>query len=85
MAPAHLPLVILKGLNRTGSWLSGLNLVKSLLVANGQNNDVEIGLSDESISNGGSGASPQYNPTDPESSEDIDVGFRIVITQACTY
>ena len=56
--------------------LSGLNLVKSLLVANGQNDDVGIDLSDdESINNGGGGASPQYGPTDPESSkEDPDVG-----------
>ena len=63
--------------------LSGLNLVKSLLVANGQNDDdVGIDLSDdESINNGGSGASPQRNPTDPESSEeDPDLGGQLELS-----
>ena len=46
--------------------------MKSLLVTNGQNDDdVGIDLSDdESINNGGGGASPQYNSTDPENSEE---------------
>lgn len=60
--------------------LSGLNLVKSLQVTNGENYDnVEIDLSsnDESTNNGGSWASPQYNPTDPESSEDPAVGLEL--------
>ena len=56
-----------------------------LQVANDENdNDVGIDLSsnDESSSNGGGHASPQYNPMDPESSEDPACSL---VTQACTH
>lgn len=54
--------------------LSGLNLVKSLQVANGENiDDVDLSSDDEkleSTNNGGSRSSPQYDPTDSESGEE---------------
>ena len=44
--------------------LSGLNLVKSLQVANGENDDgvgIDLSSDDESTNNGGGRASPEYN------------------------
>ena len=43
MAPAHLPLV-LKGLKPKQQQLSGLNLMKSLQVTNGETVDDDLGI-----------------------------------------